>query len=161
MWSPLYSILVCEIPQFVTKSYWFRQLIILFYKVDTLRLLKIYIMLCPPTRGKYPFFWAPAHGLPMLLDQSNKTSWVFPTLKLTSVCPCDCTHQMEKAAVVKSRKVLHANLIKIALHHRYFWNNLTKVQNSNIDKHITMVIYEENYFCEHSWVAASQKQQRR
>ena len=35
------SILVCKIPQFFAKSYWFGQLIILFQKVDTLRLLKM------------------------------------------------------------------------------------------------------------------------
>ena len=38
----LRSTLVCKIPQFFAKSYWFGQLIILFQKVDTLRLLKIY-----------------------------------------------------------------------------------------------------------------------
>ena len=55
MWSPLWSILVCKIPQFLAKSYRFRQLITLFQKVDTLRLLKIYIMFCPPAGAKYPF----------------------------------------------------------------------------------------------------------
>ena len=42
--SPLslfWSILVCKIPQFWAKSYQFGQLIILFQKVDTMRLLKI------------------------------------------------------------------------------------------------------------------------
>ena len=63
MWSPLCSILVCKIPQFLVKTYRFGQLIIHFQKVDTLRLLKIYIMFCPPARAKYPFFQAPAHRL--------------------------------------------------------------------------------------------------
>ena len=85
----------------------------------------------------------------------------FSNIEINKCVPVRLHTSNGEAAVVKSRKVLHANLIKIALHHRYFWNNLTKVQNSNIDKHITMVIYEDNYFCEHSWVAASQKQQRR
>ena len=51
------SILVCKIPQFFSKSNWFGQLIILFQKVDTLWLLKIYIMFCLPPEAKYPFFW--------------------------------------------------------------------------------------------------------
>ena len=63
IWSPLWSILVCKIPQFLVKSYRFRQFIILFSKVDTLRLLKIYIMFCPPTGAKCPFFKAPPYGL--------------------------------------------------------------------------------------------------
>ena len=53
MWSPLWSILVCKIPQFLAKSYQFRQFTILFYKVDTLMLLKIDIILCLPTGAKY------------------------------------------------------------------------------------------------------------
>ena len=42
--------------QFFAKRYWFGQLIILFLKVDNLRLLKIYIMFFLPTRAKYRFF---------------------------------------------------------------------------------------------------------
>ena len=53
MWSFLWSILVCKMLQFLTKSYRFEQLITLFWKVDNLRLLKIHI----------PTFYAPAHGL--------------------------------------------------------------------------------------------------
>ena len=55
----LRSTLVCKIPQFFAKSYWFGQLIILFQKVDTLRLLKIYIMFCLPAGAKYPLFFGP------------------------------------------------------------------------------------------------------
>ena len=55
MWSPLRSILVCQIAQFLAKSYQIGQLMIFFQKVDTLRLLKIYIMFCPPAGAKYPF----------------------------------------------------------------------------------------------------------
>ena len=54
--SFVWSILICKIPQFFAKSYWFGQLIILFQKVDTLRLLKIYIMFCLTAGAKYPFF---------------------------------------------------------------------------------------------------------
>ena len=43
-------------PQFFAQSYWFGQLIILYQKVDTLRLLKICIMFCLPVGAKYPFF---------------------------------------------------------------------------------------------------------
>ena len=53
---PTLVILVCKIAQFLVKSYRFRQLITLFCKVDTLRLLEIYIMFCPPARAKYSFF---------------------------------------------------------------------------------------------------------
>ena len=62
MLSPLWSILICTIPQVLTKSiFWqkffnrFGQLIILSQKVDILKLLKIYIMFCPPTGAKYHF----------------------------------------------------------------------------------------------------------
>ena len=87
MWSPLQSILVCKIPQFLVKSYRFKQLITLFQKVDTLVLLKIYMMFCPPAGAKYPFFQAPAHGLlstlptpPMLHSQHTIHSSTPPTL---------------------------------------------------------------------------------
>ena len=63
MWSHLWPLLVCKIPQFLAKSYRCRQLITLFQKVDTLRLLKIYKMFCLPAGAKYPFFQAPAHEL--------------------------------------------------------------------------------------------------
>ena len=53
---PLWSILVCKIAQFLAKSYQFRQLVTLFQKVDTLRLLKIYSMFCSLAGAKYPFF---------------------------------------------------------------------------------------------------------
>ena len=54
--SLLWSILVCKIPQCFAKSYSLRQLIILFSIVNTLRLLKIYVMFCPRAGAKYPFF---------------------------------------------------------------------------------------------------------
>ena len=52
MWSHLWSNLVCKIPQFLAKRYRFWQFIILFQKVDTLRLLKICIIFCPPAGVK-------------------------------------------------------------------------------------------------------------
>ena len=52
MWSHLWSILVCRIPQFLAKSYQFRLIIILFKKVDTLMSLKIYFVFCPLARAK-------------------------------------------------------------------------------------------------------------
>ena len=52
----MWSILVCKLPQFLAKSYRFRQFIILFQKTDTPRQLKIYIMFCLPAGAKYPFF---------------------------------------------------------------------------------------------------------
>ena len=54
--SPLWSILFCEIPKFLAKSYRFRQLIILFEKVDILRLQKTYLMFCPLAGAKYLFY---------------------------------------------------------------------------------------------------------
>ena len=56
IWSNGWSILICKIPQFLTQSYRFRQLITLFEKVDTLRWPAIYIMFCTPVRAKYLFF---------------------------------------------------------------------------------------------------------
>ena len=56
MWSPCWSFLVSKIPQFLAESYQLRQLITLFQKVDTLRLLKIYIMFCLPTGAKNTHF---------------------------------------------------------------------------------------------------------
>ena len=61
--SLLWSTLVCKIPQFFAKTCGFREPITLFQKVDPLRLLKIYIMFCPPARAKCPFFQAPTHGI--------------------------------------------------------------------------------------------------
>ena len=56
MLALLWSILVYKIPQSLAESYRFRQLITLFQKVDTLKLLKIYIMFCSPAGAKYLFF---------------------------------------------------------------------------------------------------------
>ena len=67
--SPLWFILVCKISQFLARSYRFGQLIIIFLKVETLRLLITYIMFCPPAGAKYPFLYAPAHGLLFILHQ--------------------------------------------------------------------------------------------
>ena len=55
MWSSFWSILVCKISQFLAKSYRLGQLIILFWKVDALRLLKIYIYFFPSAEAKCPF----------------------------------------------------------------------------------------------------------
>ena len=55
MWSPLWSILACKISQYLVRTYQFRQFVTFFYKVDTLRLLKIYIMLCTSAGAKSPF----------------------------------------------------------------------------------------------------------
>ena len=63
MWSPLWSILLCKIPQLFAKSYLFGQLISLFQKKDTMRLPKIHIMFCPTVGAKYPFVQAPAHDI--------------------------------------------------------------------------------------------------
>ena len=50
MWSPLWSLLVCKILQFWAKAS--NSDIILFYKVDTPRLLKIHIMFCLSSGAK-------------------------------------------------------------------------------------------------------------
>ena len=54
--SPLSSILVCKITQSWVKSYPSGQLITLFSKIDTLRLLKIYIILWPPPISSFQRF---------------------------------------------------------------------------------------------------------
>ena len=46
------------------------------------------------------------------------------------------------APVVKSRKALHANLLKIKLYQRSF----DQVQNSDIEKCISLAASEDNYF---------------
>ena len=58
---PLWSMLVCKIPQFLAKNYRFRQLIILFLGTRMLEsrhpeATKIHITFCSPTGAKYPFF---------------------------------------------------------------------------------------------------------
>ena len=56
MWSSLWSILVCKITSIVGEKLPIRTAHHTFLEVDTLRLLKIYIMFFPPFRDKYPFF---------------------------------------------------------------------------------------------------------
>ena len=56
MCFPLWSIQACNMPQFFAKNYRIGQFIILFYKVDTLRLLKIFIISCQVAGAKYPLF---------------------------------------------------------------------------------------------------------
>ena len=72
----LRSILVCKKPQSFDKSHRFGQLIILFQKVGTLRLLRIYIMYYLPAGAKYPFFQAPAHGLYLRLKKISHRAWL-------------------------------------------------------------------------------------
>ena len=67
----LWFILVCKIPQFLVKGYRFRQLITLFQKGDTLRLLKIHIMFCPPAGAKYPFFLRSSSWTTALTKKKN------------------------------------------------------------------------------------------
>ena len=50
MWSPLWSVLVCKIPQFWAKVTNSDNMF--FYKVGTSRLLKIHIMFCPSSGAK-------------------------------------------------------------------------------------------------------------
>ena len=56
MCFPLWSIQACNMPEFFAKNYRIGQFIILFYKVDTLRLLKIFIISCQVAGAKYPLF---------------------------------------------------------------------------------------------------------
>ena len=51
MLFPLWSILVCKVPQFC-QIYQFGQLIILFQEVNTLRLLKVAFMFCSQSGAK-------------------------------------------------------------------------------------------------------------
>ena len=70
------------------KSYGFRQPIILFLKVDTLRLIKIHIISCPSKGGKKKLS---AHGLILVVHESkcieiqkfcsSAKSWKFLPLK--------------------------------------------------------------------------------
>ena len=52
------------------------------------------------------------------------------------------------AAVVQSWRALHANLLKIALHHRYLSNNSPQLQNRDIEKCIWMAASEDEFFLE-------------
>ena len=67
-------ILVWKIPQFLPKSYRFRQLITLFQKADTLRLLKIYIMFCQPAGAKYSVLRLPLMGQQLFYITELNTS---------------------------------------------------------------------------------------
>ena len=51
-------------------------------------------------------------------------------------------------AVVQSSRALHANILKIALHHRYFQRILRQVQNSHIEKCILMASSEIEFILE-------------
>ena len=88
MLSHLWSILVCKIPQFLAKSYRIRQLIILFQKGDTLRLLKVYIMFFPPAGAKYPFL--------------GSSSWTIFTTYLTNFFHCNLRFFFTKLTVFTS-----------------------------------------------------------
>ena len=80
-WSPLWSILVCKIPQFWGKGNRFGQSIILFKKVDNLTLLKIHIMFCSLRGAKIIIKKVSAHGLNMFIyiwKLYIATVWIFP-----------------------------------------------------------------------------------
>ena len=67
--SNLWSILACKTRQFLARSYRFGQLIVLFQKVDTLRLLKIFIIFCPPVTAKSSFFQDSVDGLNIVVQK--------------------------------------------------------------------------------------------
>ena len=48
----------------------------------------------------------------------------------------------------QSWRALHANLLKLALHHRYFSKNSPQVQNSDIEKYILMAASEDEFILE-------------
>ena len=54
----------------------------------------------------------------------------------------DVTKHSSSAQVVKSRKVLHANLLKTELHHKYFSKNLTSYLEQRYWE-----IHLDGYFC--------------
>ena len=89
MWSPFWSILVWKIFQFLTKSYHrFGQLIILFKKVNSQRLLKIYFMFCPPARAKYSFFSLQLRDFILWsLVTVSQSSWFICCLELAIPLP--------------------------------------------------------------------------
>ena len=111
MWSHLWPLLVCKIPQFLAKSYQCRQLITLFQKVDTLRLLKIYNMFCLPAGAKYPFFQAPAYTLISVFDSvsariSKSFFHLFGTSCLAKIFFIDAGFRSFNVSKVSRAKVL-------------------------------------------------------
>ena len=52
------------------------------------------------------------------------------------------------AAVTQSCRALHANLLKIALHYRYFSKNSPQMWNNNIEKCILMAASEDEFILE-------------
>ena len=52
------------------------------------------------------------------------------------------------AAVVQSWRVLHRNLLKIALHHSCFSKNFSELQNSDIEKCLLMAASEDEFILE-------------
>ena len=75
MWSP-------PLVYFLAKSYRFGQLIILLQNVETLRLLKLHIMFCPPAGAKHPFFNL------QLMDCQTKYVFAFRCRLLSSRIVC-------------------------------------------------------------------------
>ena len=63
--------------------------------------------------------------------------------------------------MVNNRKALHANLLKITLHHRYFSRNLTIISGQRYWKINLDGYFWGQIFWEHSWMAASQRQLQR
>ena len=62
-------------------------------------------------------------------------------------------------AVVQNWRVLHGNLLKIALHHRYFSKNFTTVAEQRDWKmHLDGCFWGRIYFWKHSCMTASRKQ---
>ena len=88
-------------------------------------------------------------------DISLKISPVFHNAKASSMrCSTkwffsknDVMKYSSSAPVVKSGKhYIFKNLLKVALHYGYCLKNLTKFQNSNIGKDVSMTDFKGNYF---------------
>ena len=71
MWSPLWSLLVCKVPQFSTESYPFRQNIYNILENTLPEVTKNLYYVLSTRRSQIPIFLAPAHGLIIMHSDVN------------------------------------------------------------------------------------------
>ena len=128
MQFPFCFILICKILQFLVKSYWFRQLIIIFQKVDTLRLLKFYIMFCLLPRCQISVFLGSNSWTKFLGPMESLISKYLETKVLGQLSEFESVIVDHKTLIKFSESVFYQQVV-ILLFYRFLGHQIHPIKN--------------------------------
>ena len=128
MQFPFCFILICKILQFLVKSYWFRQLIIIFQKVDTLRLLKFYIMFCLLPRCQISVFLGSNSWTKFLGPMESLICKYLETKVLGQLSEFESVIVDQKTLIKFSESVFYQQVV-ILLFYRFLGHRIHPIKN--------------------------------